>query len=315
VWSLEFAIAVFVVACPCGIGLAAPTALLVGSGLAAKFGILARGGGESFQEMAQLDLIVFDKTGTLTEGGEPRVSNAEFACDMWAQDVILGIAAELESATSHPLATAIRQFCETQGASSQSGSAFEEVAGRGLKAYFHALHYTAIIGNEAWMREHGAAADDDVSQRLEKWKGEAKSIILLATRDERESNSGDGMFHIAAIFAVTDRLRSEAPSVISWLQKQGISTWMISGDNVKTAGAVARAVGIPASNVIAGVLPHEKVVIHTLFLVEGVDILTQCEGRKDTMATTRGIHEEGGNARKIEWQWSLRRSNGRRWHQ
>ena len=82
VWSLEFAIAVFVVACPCGIALAAPTALLVGSGLAAQYGILARGGGEAFQEAAQLDIVVFDKTGTLTEGGEPKVTNAE----VWTGD-------------------------------------------------------------------------------------------------------------------------------------------------------------------------------------------------------------------------------------
>src|ERR1700735_515871 len=93
IWSLEFAIAVFVVACPCGIGLAAPTALLVGSGLAAKHGILARGGGEALQEMAQVDIIVFDKTGTLTEGGEPTVSDAEILSSPLQRKVILGIAA------------------------------------------------------------------------------------------------------------------------------------------------------------------------------------------------------------------------------
>ena len=78
VWSLQFAAAVFVVACPCGIGLAAPTALLVGSGVAARHGILVRGGGEAFQEMAQVDIMVFDKTGTLTAGGEPQASGSKW---------------------------------------------------------------------------------------------------------------------------------------------------------------------------------------------------------------------------------------------
>ncbi|KAJ8455795.1 hypothetical protein ONZ45_g18864 [Pleurotus djamor] len=94
VWSLGFAIAVFVVACPCGIGLAAPTALLVGSGLAAKHGILARGGGEAFQEMAQVDLVVFDKTGTLTEGGDPKVSDVLILPDAekrWSRETRFGL--------------------------------------------------------------------------------------------------------------------------------------------------------------------------------------------------------------------------------
>ena len=102
VWSLEFAIAVFVVACPCGVGLAAPTALLVGSGLAAKFGILVRGGGEAFQEAAQLDVIVFDKTGTLTQGGEPLVTDAELdtSSGQWNKEDMLGVAYELEYTSS-----------------------------------------------------------------------------------------------------------------------------------------------------------------------------------------------------------------------
>ncbi|KIM78679.1 hypothetical protein PILCRDRAFT_98319 [Piloderma croceum F 1598] len=259
VWSLEFAIAVFVVACPCGIALAAPTALLVGSGLAAKHGILARGGGEALQEMAQVDIVVFDKTGTLTEGGEPRVSDAEVlsANSPLERKVILGIAANLESASSHPLATAIRTFCESEAASSVDGSMFEEAAGRGLKAYFEKPRCTAIIGNEAWLEEHGTIVDDAICQRLEDWKAGAKSVVLLAVRDESsllEHNS----FAIAAVFAVSDHLRPEAKYVLSHLQHEGIGIWMISGDNTKTAQAVAQAVGIPATNVIAGVLPHEK---------------------------------------------------------
>lgn len=259
VWSLQFAIAVFVVACPCGIGLAAPTALLVGMGLAANFGILARGGGEAFQEMSQLDLVVFDKTGTLTEGGEPRVSDVEFSPHIrWSQETIRGIATEVESASSHPLAIAIRNFCKEKSPQ-QAGSDIEETAGRGLKASFQGLRCTAIIGNELWMQEHGAVLSEDSSRHIERWKTEAKSVVLLAIRDESDSPASAGHFEIVAVFGVSDSVRSEASEVISWFQAQGIRTWMISGDNITTASAVAAAVGIPSTNVIAGVLPHEKV--------------------------------------------------------
>ena len=229
--------------------------------MAAKFGILARGGGEAFQEMAQVDIIVFDKTGTLTKGGEPTVSDFEIlsVSNRWEQKVVLGIAAHLESASSHPLGIAIRSFCEAQGSSPLNGTMFEEVAGRGLKAHFENQQCTAIIGNEAWLEEHGCIADSVIDQRLETWKSEAKSVILLAIHDESVGCADSKLFVITAIFAITDRLRPEAQSVVSFLQHQGIGTWMISGDNTVTARAVAQMVGIPAAHVIAGVLPHEKV--------------------------------------------------------
>ncbi|GJE84166.1 heavy metal translocating P-type ATPase [Phanerochaete sordida] len=260
VWSLEFAIAVFVVACPCGIGLAAPTALLVGSGLAAKFGILVRGGGEAFQEAAQLDLVVFDKTGTLTQGGDPRVVDAALPASGWAPAVVHGIASELESASSHPLATALRAYCDAR-AQPQAAAGLDETPGRGLKARFDALRCEAVIGNEAWMAEHGAAVDGAVEARLSAWKADANSVVLLAVR-RLGSADGDteknGPFELCAAYAVADMLREEAPAVVSLLQREGISTWMISGDNPVTAKAVAKKVGIRETNVIAGVLPHEK---------------------------------------------------------
>ena len=253
-WSLEFAIAVFVVACPCGIGLAAPTALLVGSGLAAKYGILARGGGEAFQEMAQVDVIVFDKTGTLTDGGQPQVSDFEVTPgSAWTSQTILGVAAELESASSHPLGIAIKQYAMKHGAAQLSAVNFDEVPGRGVKAQFEALGCTALIGNEAWAREHGVILDSQTTSKLTKWTTEAKSIVLVAI-----SNGTADTFSAVAIFAVTDSLRPETVDVIRFFHERGIGTWMISGDNEQTAKAVARMVGISEMNVVAGVLPHQK---------------------------------------------------------
>ncbi|KAI0824782.1 heavy metal translocatin [Trametes gibbosa] len=261
VWSLEFAIAVFVVACPCGIGLAAPTALLVGSGLAAKYGILARGGGEAFQEAAQLDIIVFDKTGTLTEGGDPKVTNVELIDDTatslrMSKPDVLGIAAEIESASSHPLASAIRGYCEENRASAHASSSVEETPGRGLKATFASTKSVAIIGNEAWMEEHHCQIDGRLSGLLHSWKSEGKSVVLLAVGSV--SNDTPSTFAIVAAFAVADPIRPEAKQVLARLQDQGLGTWMISGDNAMTAKAVAKSVGIPETNVIAEVLPHQK---------------------------------------------------------
>lgn len=274
VWSLEFAISVFVVACPCGIGLAAPTALLVGSGLAAKFGILARGGGEAFQEMERVDVVVFDKTGTLTLG-QTQVSDYQFFDGgRWKKDVVLGIASELESSSSHPLAIAIQQFCATQGALSQTGSSFAETAGRGVKATFQAQNSTAIIGNESWMKEHGVLNYSDAAEQIHTWKAEAKSVVLLAIRADADPEKESSQFEVAAVFAITDPARVEAVSVVSTLQQDGISVWMISGDNFITASAVAAMVGIPHSNVIAGVLPHEKVVFPIDFVVLSLIMFT-----------------------------------------
>ena len=254
-WSLQFAAAVFVVACPCGIGLAAPTALLVGSGIAARHGILVRGGGEAFQEMAQVDIVVFDKTGTLTAGGEPRVSDCDITTSgrQWTREVVLGIAAELESSSCHPLAIAIKQYAETNGAVHVNAVGFDEVAGMGLKAHLDILGCTAVIGSEAWITQEGVAINESITTTLEKWKEEAKSIVLLAIRDNASGNS-----EVVAIFAIADPVRPEARRVVQGLQESGISTWMVSGDNRTTAKAVARTVGIPDTQVIAGVLPHEK---------------------------------------------------------
>lgn len=243
-------------ACPCGIGLAAPTALLVGSGLAARFGILARGGGEAFQETAQLDLMAFDKTGTITEGGEPKVTDADVSPDSGVpKDQLLGIVLEMEGMSGHPLALALQSYCRENGAARVSGTAHEETPGRGLSATFEQLGWTAVIGNEAWMAAHSAQLDDRTSDVLEGWKAQGKSVVVLALAPRKAG----ALYTVAAAFAIADPVRREAAPVLARLQDQGLAVWMISGDNETTAKAVAKMVGIPSTNVIAGVLPHEKV--------------------------------------------------------
>ncbi|KAF3939006.1 hypothetical protein ABW19_dt0205327 [Dactylella cylindrospora] len=264
VWSMSFAIAVFVIACPCGLGLAAPTALFIGTGLAARYGVLAKGGGEAFQEASWLDAVVFDKTGTLTMGGEPEVVNAHIEEETSVlrnsprlEKTILGIAEGLENASGHPLARAVIEYAKRNEFQSVERLSVEEVPGRGLFGGFKIddAEIEAFIGNEAFMEEKNATISEDIRNLLNQWKSEAKSIIVLAIR--RVSLDEEAP-EVIGCFAVSDQVRPEASYVISELQKLGINVYMITGDNPTTAAAVARVVGIPAGNVIAGVLPHQK---------------------------------------------------------
>jgi P-type Cu+ transporter len=264
-WALQFAIAVFVGACPCGIALAAPTALFVGSGLAAQHGILVKGGGEAFQEASALDVVVFDKTGTLTEGGNPSVTNHDImASGEEEATVIWAIAQALEESSSHPMAKAITALCVEQNRATIVISAIEELPGRGLKGTFtihtsaNDIRYEAAIGSETFISLLGTPIDTYWSNTASTWKTAGKSIALLALRPLSLSDGKEAAFKLAAQFATTDPLRPEASSVLSSLREQGLSTWMISGDNATTAMAVGYQLGIPATNIIAGVLPSEK---------------------------------------------------------
>jgi P-type Cu+ transporter len=173
---------------------------------------------------------------------------------------VLGLAAALEASSSHPLAMAIRSHCERYNAISRAASSVEETPGRGLKATFKDMGCSAVIGNEAWVVEHGVDVPVEISGRLESWKSESKSVVLLAVRqDGKSAASRTTPFKILVLFAIADPLRHNAKAVVSHLQSRKLATWMISGDNPTTARAVAKQVGIPESNVIAGVLPEEKV--------------------------------------------------------
>ena len=219
------------------------------------------------QEAAQLDAVVFDKTGTLTVGGGPSVTDSEDLCDggPWNRGTVLGIAAELESSSSHPLATAIRSYCESNDAIPQMSSSVEETPGRGLQATFNDVGCSAIIGNEAWMVEHGAGVPIEIVGRLESYKSEGKSVVLLAVcGHDTSEEQGTHQFKVLVLFAIADPVRPNAKAVVSDLQSRKLATWMISGDNATTARAVAKQVSIPDSNVIAGILPHEKVGFRTM---------------------------------------------------
>ncbi|KAI1759535.1 E1-E2 ATPase-domain-containing protein [Hypoxylon sp. FL1150] len=262
-WSLRFAIAVFVTACPCGIGLAAPTALSIGGGLAAKYGFLAKGGGEAFQQASKLDIIVFDKTGTLTEGREPKLTDHVFLSpgeSPWTEQLVLNYLVELESSSSHPIAKAVVAFCRRKGAAHAEAKAVEEIPGKGMKGVFaeKSLSDTVEIlaGNEALLADHGIALGEEATATVDLWKSQAKSVVFVAGRLVIPDQ--DTPWETLAILATSDPIRPESRPVLEELRRRGIETWMLTGDNVKTACAVGTIVGIPTENIIAGVLPDQK---------------------------------------------------------
>jgi heavy metal translocating P-type ATPase len=268
-WSLQFAIAVFVIACPCGIGLAAPTALFVGGGLAAKHGILVKGGGEAFQEASDLDYIVFDKTGTLTQGGEPAITDHEFIAREDSK-LILSTVKVLEESSGHPIAKAVVSFCDARETQNVHSTSVEEIAGKGMKGSFVTetmkdQEIEVLIGNEALMKDFNVDISKSGVATLDGWKAQGKSVALVAMRyvpknasTTRTTLKTETTWNLSAIFAAADPLRPEACDVIRALRGRGIDVWMISGDNSTTTYAVGDMVGIPRTNIIAGVLPDQK---------------------------------------------------------
>ncbi|KAL8693758.1 MAG: hypothetical protein Q9224_003692, partial [Gallowayella concinna] len=276
-WSLEFAIAVFVVACPCGIGLAAPTALFVGSGLAAKSGILVRGGGEAFQEASNVDAVVFDKTGTLTEGGNPTVTDYQMLVEGEECKIAWSVTRSLEESSSHPLARAILNLASTQVGIELVTNSVSEEAGRGLRMTFSLKPnegesnddstYEAAIGSEAFLTSLQADILNYYhTSTLSTWKTQSKSIALLGLRkvsslltdDASNSPCNSPPWTLAALFAISDPLRPSAMPTINALQASGIAVYMLTGDNPTTASAVASTLAIPADHVFAACLPTDK---------------------------------------------------------
>ncbi|KAH3901784.1 uncharacterized protein SCDLUD_001563 [Saccharomycodes ludwigii] len=295
VWSLNFAISVFVIACPCGIGLAAPTAMFVGSGIAAKNGILVKGGGHAFQQGSKINVVCFDKTGTLTLGGGKNFQVTNYCIDPKYEDEVTGGSREigvkdiwgmidkLESNSTHPLSIAIRNFLEQKLEMVQQKDSdgemnpnyelldSQEIPGCGLMGVFKNNRlksgdtgnnkFTLLIGNEKFMHKQKEPGQITIisekhQKMLETWKTQGKSIVVVSMLQQMK---GANFITPILYFSIRDTIRPEAKYIINRLQNNfKIETWLISGDNEVTTKAIAKEVGIPVENVIAGVLPEEK---------------------------------------------------------
>ena len=242
VFALTILIAVLIIACPCALGLATPTAIMVGTGLGAQNGILFKGAG-SLEKAQKIATIVFDKTGTLTKG-EPAVT--DIISFKKTDQGILQLAATLEKNSEHPIAKAIIQKAEKEGVKFLKTKGFNAITGKGIEAEIEIEKrwLKVFLGNKSLMRENKI----DLSQietELEKLENQGKTVIILV--------SAQG---VIGIIAVADTLKEHSKEAISLLKKRNKKILMITGDNQRTAKAIAKKLGI--DEVLAEVLPQDK---------------------------------------------------------
>jgi len=243
-WTLAIVsmVAVFVIACPCALGLATPTALMVGSGMGAEHGILIRSG-EAIQTLKDVGLVIFDKTGTITKGS-PEVTNIVLAQGATTtQTEILAIAGGVERGSEHPLGRAIVARAESEGLSLVQPTGFRAIRGQGVTAQLGDL--AVQIGSRRMMV--GASIDTGaLATAAVELEGQGKTVVHVAV---------DGA--LQGLIAVADTVKEDSAAAISELHRMGVETAMITGDNARTADAIAASVGI--DHVVAEVLPEGKV--------------------------------------------------------
>lgn len=255
-------VTVLIIACPCALGLATPTAIMVGIGKGAENGILIKNA-ESLEVAKKVNAVVLDKTGTLTEG-HPQVSDAAWLDDdaKWKN-----ILYSLEKMSEHPLAEASVRFM--QNASAFEVKRFGVLEGRGVEGYIDDRKYYA--GNLILLEEKGIAIDPILRSKAEKWTKEAKTVIALA--DENKA---------LGVLAITDKLKPTSVQAIEALHKQGIEVWMLTGDQPEAAREVARQVGIAQFK--AGVLPQEKASFIQELQAQGKKVAMVGDGINDSAA-------------------------------
>ncbi len=236
--ALLYGTAVLVIACPCALGLATPTSIMVGSGLGAEHGVLIKSA-EFLEKAGHINAIIMDKTGTLTEG---KLSVTKVLYTAGDEMYNLAFTVNLEKGSTHPIAQAIVKYGASKGVPQMIVKEFQDIPGKGLEGRIAGKWIQ--VGHTRWMQELGvdlAAWTEDIHE-LEK-SGNSVSILLVD-------------HEVCAIWAVADTLRPETPEVVKALQRQGIEVWMVTGDNARTANYIAEQAGI--RHVVAEVLPQDK---------------------------------------------------------
>ncbi len=243
VHALITAVAVLIVACPCALGLATPTAIMVGTGEGAHRGILIREA-EAIERARGLDVIVFDKTGTLTEG-KPRVTDLE-PVNLDSEEELLRLAGSLEKASEHPLGEAVVRHAGDKDIQLEGVQDFEAITGKGIRGTVDGKELLA--GSPRLMEQENINFPDPQRQRREELEREGKTVICLA---------GEGK--LLGMIAIADTIKERGPAVVKELRERlGLAVWLITGDNQRTAEAIAGEAGIEPSQVMAEVAPEDK---------------------------------------------------------
>jgi len=258
-------LAILLIACPCALGIATPTAILAGVGKGAEYGVLLRGG-EYVENARKLTTVVFDKTGTLTKG-EPSVTNV-IAIGDYDEKKILELAAIAEKGSEHPLAEAITKAANNMGLKIHNADSFEAIPGHGVKASYKTL--PILFGNRKLMKSNNIDIAH-VEDKLAELEEQGKTAMLLATNGK-----------IAGIIAAMDTPKDNAVEAIRQLKSMELEVVMLTGDNERTAKAVAKQLGI--DTVIANVLPWEKVNIIKRLQSEGEVVAMVGDGINDAPA-------------------------------
>ena len=237
--ALRAFVSVLVIACPCALGLATPTAIMVGIGRGAKLGILVKDA-EALETTCKVRKIALDKTGTLTKG-KPAVTDVlAYTLD---EDELTALFASGERLTEHPLGKAITAYAEGKGLELSKPSSFEALPGRGARATVDGK--TLYMGNMALMEESGAEINENIGADAERIASQGKTPMLISCDGE-----------IAGLIAVADEIKPEAPKAVKRVKDMGIGVTLITGDNKNTAAAIGAMAGI--TDIMSGVLPTQK---------------------------------------------------------
>lgn len=263
--SLAAAVAVLVVACPCALGLATPTAIMVGTGLGAKRGILIKNG-ESLERAKQIDVVVFDKTGTLTEG-KPRVTDV-LAIGGETENNVIRLAASLEALSEHPLASAVGLAAKDRGVTVSAVTDFISTTGQGVRGMVEGKK--VLVGSPVFVTQLGLQ-DTEVTAQITKFQAEAKTVIVVATEQQ-----------VIGVVAIADTVKSDAPSAVQQLLASGVEVTLLTGDHQATAEAIAKQLGI--TSVIAGVLPEGKATAIATLQQTGKKVVFVGDGINDAPA-------------------------------
>jgi Cu+-exporting ATPase len=243
-FSILIAVSVLVIACPCALGLATPTAIMVGTGKGAEHGILIKGG-DSLELANKVNAVIFDKTGTITNG-TPIVTDIIETSTKFNKNKILEILASIENMSEHPLADAIVKHAEDKKIKLSEPEEFKAIVGQGVSAKINSIKY--YFGNDKLMFDLKLNFDvTKFNSDVSKLESQGKTTMYFSTEKE-----------ILGIIAVADTIKETSIQAVKDLKNLNIKVYMITGDNQRTANAIAKQVGIKQENIFAGVLPQDK---------------------------------------------------------